>query len=114
MLKIWTAQYRYPGADRFDITAKGKANLAFAPTWDLVKRYKAGEISDTRYTLEYTEQMRQSFCNNTEAWKALLRMEEVTFVCFCAAGSFCHRKVLAEILDFHYSEHAKYMGERNF
>jgi len=49
-MQLWTAQYRYPGPHRLDITVKGRDPIGkmFAPTWDMVKQYKAtgGEITD--------------------------------------------------------------------
>lgn len=108
-LRFWTAQYRYGGADRFDITVKGNANLAFAPSWQMVRDYKAGRLSEQQYTHHYVAAINKSICNYREAWDELLSMDEATLVCFCPAGSFCHRYILAQTLE---KLGARYLGER--
>ena len=108
-LRLWTAQYRYNGPDRFDITVKGGANMAFAPTWEMVRKYKSGGLSEAQYTAMYIAAMNESICNYKEAWDTLLSMDEATLVCFCPAGTFCHRHILAQILE---RLGARYLGER--
>ena len=41
---LYTAQYRYPGMDRLDITVKGQDRFGkfFAPTWNMVSGFKKG------------------------------------------------------------------------
>ena len=48
MLEVWAAQYRYSRPNRLDITAKSKDPLGkyFAPTWDVILRYKNKSISE--------------------------------------------------------------------
>lgn len=108
-MKLWTAQYRYNGVDRFDITVKGKANLTFAPTWQMVNGHKNGTLADEQYIDLYTERMRWTYKNNPKTWQELLGKDEVTLVCFCAAGDFCHRLILKDIL---VKLGAEYQGER--
>ena len=106
-LKIYTSTYRYGGRDRFDITAK-TANT-FAPTWNMVMQYKSGDMSEAKYTEFYHTGMELSQQKCPEEWKELLSRDEVTLVCFCPAGKFCHRVLLAKIL---VNLGAEYMGER--
>jgi uncharacterized protein YeaO (DUF488 family) len=42
--------------------------------------------------------MRLSYKENRKRWDELLNQDEVVLVCFCKAGDFCHRVLLAEIL----------------
>jgi len=113
-MKFWTAQYRYPGPYRLDITAKGddKLGKVFAPTWDMVKDYKAGFISEDvareRYVALYHDMMLASHTYHKAVWDEVLAEEYVVLVCFCASGAFCHRNLLAHYL-VHYG--AQYMGE---
>jgi ribA/ribD-fused uncharacterized protein len=127
-MKFWTAQYRYPGPNRLDITVKGKDNLGrfFAPTWEMVKNYKAQKVTDPellqaveekRMTLEYAveQEYRNKYheiilnlhYNRPEIIHALLRHEELVLVCFCAADGFCHRNLLAQYLTHYGAEYVE-------
>jgi uncharacterized protein YeaO (DUF488 family) len=109
MVKIWTAQYKYGGNDRFDITVGTNANAEFAPTWEIVKNHKSCIISDEEYTKIYLEKMRISYMHHRWEWNRILNMDEITFVCFCKANNFCHRYLLANLF---VNLGAIYMGER--
>lgn len=100
MLRIYTSQYRYGGADRLDITVKGNDPLGkvFAPTWDIVKDLKDEKITQKQYEELYVDLMRDSYLDYPDEWTKLLSMDEVTLVCFCKINNFCHRHLLAKIL----------------
>jgi uncharacterized protein YeaO (DUF488 family) len=106
-MKVYTSQYNYNGDNRLDITVKTGWNV-FAPTWDMVMNYKDGKISQEEYTKQYYDKMRISYANRRDDWNWLLRQEEVVLVCFCKAGDFCHRLLLADIL---VKLGAEYLGE---
>jgi len=112
MLKIHTAQYRYSGPNRLDITIKGQdpVGKVFAPTWDMVLAYKKGNLKKASYTLLYSKLMKKSRKENPEIWKKILKKKRITFVCFCKAGTFCHRVLLAEM--FGKAGKGRYLGER--
>ncbi len=97
---VYTAQYNYSGDDRLDITVKGKDPIGkvFAPTWKMVMGYKEGTLSWHQYKRLYHHHMQQSFQGYRDVWKTVLNREEVTLVCFCKAGSHCHRYLLANYL----------------
>ena len=97
MVKVYTSQFRYSGTDSMDITARNKT--AFSPTWRMVNDFKTGKISQIQYSDMYAELMRESFLKNHPAWRDLLRMHRVTFVCYCIPGNFCHRVLLAGYLE---------------
>lgn len=80
-----------------DVTVKS-GNDSFAPTWDMVMSHKRGELSDDGYTDQYYRRMRQSYIDNREDWQALLEQEKVILACYCRAGCFCHRHLLAKML----------------
>ena len=111
MVKIYTAQYRYSGGDRLDITVKGKdvVGRVFAPTWKTVIDYKNNK-DILKYTNKYYELMRISYIKHRNIWENILSRECVTFVCFCAANDFCHRHLLAEYFS---KLGGAYLGERN-
>ena len=97
-MKVWTAQYRYTGPDRYDVTVK-TGRPAFAPSWGMVMGYKRGELSEKAYTSLYKDLMRRSYRANRQAWMNLIEKDEVTLVCFCKAGTFCHRLLLVDLLE---------------
>ena len=102
-MKIYTSTVQgYKGPDKLDITVKS-GDQVFAPTWRMVREYKAGKLSEEDYRLEYLKLMRVSFWNNQDRWLEVLQMPEVTLVCYCPAKNgklpFCHRYLLAEILE---------------
>jgi hypothetical protein len=109
MVKIWTAQYAYSGEDRFNITIGANINTAFAPTWEIVTGLRNKIISEDEYTRRYLRLMRISYMHHRGEWNKILNMDEITFVCFCKANSFCHRYILANLF---VGMGATYMGER--
>lgn len=108
-LKVYTSTFGYRGEDRFDITVKTKEHAAFCPTWDMVMNYKNKSMSEEEYTKLYHDMMVESWRKHNHDWRDLLAMNEVTLVCFCPKGSFCHRYLLAEYL---VKCGAEYMGDR--
>lgn len=113
-MNIYTAQYAYNGPDRLDITVKGDdwAGADYAPTWDLVNRFKSGEIDEDHYTREFTALMNERYRYKSVYMESLATREgTTTLVCFCPPGAFCHRLIVAEGLE---KLGAQYKGERNF
>ena len=110
-LKIYTAQYRYSGDDRLDITVKGKDPVGriFAPSWKMVMGSKKGKIAWAEYQKMYREMMQVSYRQHRDIWTSVLSRDEITLVCFCKADSACHRYLLA---DYFAKLGAEYMGER--
>lgn len=108
LLQVYTSHSSYKGSDRLDITVKS-GDRAFAPTWDLVMSFKKRQISQDEFKDMYYQLMRKSYIQNRPRWDDLLSQSEVTLVCYCPPGQFCHRFVLAEILK---KIGAQYKGER--
>lgn len=110
-MDLYTAQYRYSGYDRLDITVKGKDPIGkvFAPTWKMVMGVKEDKISWDKYCLMYHDLMRKSYQNNREIWNKVLAKKDVTIVCFCPKDSLCHRYLLVEYFE---KLGAIYLGER--
>lgn len=112
---IYTAQYRYPGQDRLDITVKGNcvAGKIYAPTWDMVKGIKDGTLTEEEYTGQYYNHL-------IERWHVagsemhnlvdMVRNRDITLVCFCPADTFCHRYLLVKFLQHNWG--VEYGGER--
>lgn len=101
-MDIYTSQLKYSGGDRLDITVKGQDPIGkhFAPTWEMVKSIKNGTISQELYTLAYVGLMLNSqYVTAPKLWEQIrtLYPHRITLVCFCPAGTFCHRVLLAKI-----------------
>lgn len=112
-MEVWTAQYRYPGPHRLDITVKGQDPFGklFAPTWEMVQLSKQNPWNDAHkgiYVEKYHELILNVINRNPEAWNKLLAMPYVVLVCFCPPGEFCHRHLLVYYLQKY---GAKYNGE---
>ena len=101
MVDVWTAQYSYRGPDRVDITTR-KTHVHgqwFAPIWGtIVAPYRKGVIDEAEYTERYMKHMKLSIQFHWEAWEWVLMQPQVTLVCFCKSGAFCHRRILVEQL----------------
>lgn len=110
-MNLYTAQYRYSGNDRLDITVKGNDPIGrvFAPTWSMVMKSKGGQIAWDEYKQLYRELMQKSYRDNKIVWEEILNREELTLVCYCKSGSKCHRYLLVEYFE---KLGAKYQGER--
>ncbi len=100
-----------------DITIKSGL-LIFAPTWDMVLGSKgrngAKPLTKEQYTSLYLSLMRKSFTEHKEEWIEFLSQEEVAIACYCKAGEFCHRYILAEVfkrLCLRLEIPFKYLGE---
>ena len=110
-LKIWTAQYRYSGQDRVDITVKSAVYPwnVFTPTWEMVMEYKRSKDKEA-YIKRYKVIIDKAFELHPQQLSDLLKSDRtITLVCFCRPGDFCHRVLLAKHFE---SLGATYYGER--
>jgi len=99
MLKFWTAQYRYPGPHRLDITVKGKdpKGSYWAPTWNMVMAHKRTGDNHT-YIDAYHKRIMYMITQQPSTWEELLDRKYAVLVCFCPSNNFCHRFLLADYL----------------
>jgi len=106
-MKVYTSSMRCGDRDRLNITVKSGVQ-AFAPSWDMVMGYKKGMLSEKQYEKLYLERMRRSYVANRALWDGVLAKGRVVLCCYCKAGDFCHRVLLAKIF---VKLGAKYGGE---
>lgn len=92
----WKQIQTLEGVTFLDSTVKTGVPI-FAPTWAIVLGVKNGTITEDEYTLEYTRLMRQSYLDHTHAWLTMCRNPHVIVACYCPAGKFCHRHLLAKM-----------------
>jgi uncharacterized protein YeaO (DUF488 family) len=95
-LKVYTSRISYSGQGKLDISVKS-GDKVFAPTWDMVMGYKNGKLTVKQYTDMYYDLMRKSWRENRERWMQILNADTVVLCCYCAAGEFCHRHLLADM-----------------
>jgi uncharacterized protein YeaO (DUF488 family) len=81
------------------------------PSWDFVMGYKAGKINDAEYKKIYLSTITRRYNKMSELFKKVLLKKEVTFVCYCRKGSFCHRVIIAEWFQQQFLD-CTYKGER--
>ena len=117
---LYTAQYRYSGQDRLDITVKGNcpAGKLYAPTWAMVRGLKEHKnLPQDWYESIYYELLidrwKESQANRDEMMRLveMVKTRDITVVCFCPAGQFCHRLLLVKFLQHNWG--TKYGGERD-
>ena len=113
---LYTAQFRYPGSDRLDITVKsgrGGKGEPFLPIlndnqWGMVMDWKNGRITDAQYTTLYMDILnKQTYALDQLAVSATVG--DIVLCCYCPPATFCHRVLLARHLADSYS--VDYMGE---
>ena len=116
-MNIYTAHYRYGGDDRMDITVKGNqypGNI-LAPTWEMVRGLQSQKLTQWDYTLQYFSLLMSRAWQADATFRSSIRdltthREEITLVCFCPSGEFCHRILAARMLEN--MGFGKYIGER--
>lgn len=115
---LYTAQYRYKGSDRLDITVKGNCIVGrlYAPSWAMVQGVKDGTLSKEDYTKQYYKLLVARWHNGFQGeMEVMVKMtrdqgRDVTVVCFCPSGTFCHRYLMVNF--FKYNWDVPYGGER--
>jgi len=103
-MRVWTIQMakwrmlRLTEVHLIDITVKSGIK-ALAPSWDLLQRYRSDPASmEQTYREEFAELMVKSQSEHPEIWDDLLKMESIALACYCKAGKFCHRHLVADLL----------------
>ena len=83
------------------ITGAGiERNLDFlAPTWELVKGHKYEGKSDAWYVEGYRALLASRWKVEVKPWlMGLTPDEDMTLLCYCRQGKFCHRQLLAQMV----------------
>jgi len=99
---LWTLQMSSwrladaKGIKAINITVKSGIQ-AFAPDWETLMRYKRGQCPDEEYTEIYHAKMKQSQIDNPKYWRRLLHYNKMAYMCYCAKGKYCHRKLMIQL-----------------
>lgn len=70
----------------------------FAPSWDLVKRIKKGEINEEQYVEEFLEILEN---RNIDYKQIIAEFDEKILCCFETPDDFCHRHIVGLLLKEH-------------
>jgi uncharacterized protein YeaO (DUF488 family) len=118
-VQLWTiqiSQWRYAdelGIKFIDSTVKSGIK-GLAPTWDMLMKYRANEMSEDEYTRLYLLRMVESRNNLTKLWSSFLKYEKMAIACYCKPDKFCHRHLLVKDVKQYLEEHGvvvELMGE---
>lgn len=102
-MELWTIQLAHwrvakeHGIEVINTTVKS-GHEAFAPTWALVRAWQQGRLTPEGYTAYYLERMEWSMRRHETYWRALESKPKIALACYCKPGVFCHRHVLAELV----------------
>ena len=110
-LEVFTSTNSYRELDSLDITVHGQDEIGkvFAPTWWMVNSYHKGNLNEVEFRACYIDQVMSRLTEDLSAIEYLSNLHHVTLTCFCASGGFCHRIILAKMLE---QFGATYKGER--
>lgn len=117
--QVWTMQisnWRYARQQEIpmlDITVKSGIQ-AFAPTWENLREYKAGNMSQTEYSHRYYRKVLGTVGSHARDWERLQENKKFALACYCRAGEYCHRHLFA-VLAVTYlqsiGQRVQFMGE---
>lgn len=72
-----------------------------APTWEMVKRYKYADHDREVYIEAYRNLMVRRWAKVKMWLDSLDPNEDITILCYCREGAFCHRKLIASMIRKH-------------
>lgn len=97
---IQLAKHRWAssaGIKVIDTTVKSGL-FYLAPTWDMVMGFKRGDLTADQYTKQYEQRMLGMYNAYRQEWNTFLAEPTMAIACYCAAGRFCHRHLLKDIV----------------
>lgn len=102
MITVYTGRITERGQFAIDITVKSASTpegRALAPTWELVMGSKSGAITPEQYTERYLALLRRRYAADKTPFTAILERPRAILCCYCAAGKFCHRHIVVDVLE---------------
>jgi uncharacterized protein YeaO (DUF488 family) len=97
--ELWAEQ----GWTTIDVTVKSVSKAkSLAPTWEMVMGYKKGTLNERDYTQQYMAILDKCRRAEKSRWESTLENHKnLVFLCYCRAGAFCHRHLVAKaFVDF--------------
>ncbi len=95
-MALYTGRVTYVGFDKLDVTVKGQHPFGrhFAPTWEMVREYRAGRLSQADYTTQYIQLLNAIPKDIVKRLIKLAIVTDITLCCYEQPGEFCHRHLL--------------------
>jgi uncharacterized protein YeaO (DUF488 family) len=102
--EIWTAQMNKGRGYACAVDCTVKGNFYFAPTWDIVDKYKAGKITWQQYCAEYYFILGERVFSKEgpvamENLRMIVDRVGLVLLCYCSDHNFCHRTLFAKFLE---------------
>lgn len=102
---MFTSYYAKHGTDRnaVAISAKpppwyvGVTYPLLAPSWDMIKGVKSGEMSEAEYTAQYLQLLKKRGASPYRAMSDL--GENAILLCYEKPEDFCHRHIIAHWIE---------------
>jgi uncharacterized protein YeaO (DUF488 family) len=96
-LRVLTTNYWPRGISK---ERAGSYVRALAPSRDLLRAFKDGQISWEQYAVQYLDEMRaEKPQSEIKRLADLSRNETVTVMCMCKDEAQCHRRLLREVIE---------------
>jgi uncharacterized protein YeaO (DUF488 family) len=103
--RIYTSNYsrcsNHPNAVSISASSPdyftGKHIASLAPTWNMIKLYKIGMLSEKEYTRQYIELLEERHENPQAVYNSI--PHRTIMLCYEKPGDFCHRRVLARWIE---------------
>lgn len=96
--QVYTADVKYDGDDRIDVSAQG-GYFIFVPPKHLLFDYRFGNITEQHFQRAYIDLLGKSYVNHRHAWDNILNRERIVLVCNCnSKGKACHRYLVVDFL----------------
>lgn len=105
MKKLYTSYYAKSGTHLKAISISANAPafysgdkyLALAPSWELIRAYKSGQVDESGYVEWYMRLLKDRKLIPQQVADNLA--EESILLCYEKSGDFCHRHIVAEWLE---------------
>lgn len=106
MKKLFTSYYARSGKDPKAIAISAKAPFFYkgrfysplAPTWDLLRAYKSGQVDERGYTEWYLRLLNKE--RKLTPQQVVDELEDGSILlCYEGPGKFCHRHIVAEWIE---------------
>lgn len=103
MKKLYTSSFNLAGREKKAVAIsvgvpgwyKGKRFNALAPTWEMVKGYNSGKLTQRQYTIRYNKILKS---HDAKSIVKLLPSGSI-LLCWEAPGDFCHRRLAAKWIE---------------
>ena len=97
-INVYTADMRYDGDDRIEVSAQG-GHFIFAPPRQLLFDYRLGNTTQDQFQKAYYKFLSENYINHRHAWDSILDRKKIILVCSCnAKGKDCHRYLVVNFL----------------